>query len=310
MVEICMTDLLAPETAMQAVTLHVGDLDLMTRYYRDALLLNQLDVPPGLGLTPAERAETVVLGRGGRPLVVLRRRPGLPRPSRGEAGLFHTAVLFENAPALAAALASVATTAPSTFIGSADHLVSEAFYFTDPEGNGVELYHDRPRETWGWDGDRVRMDTLALDPGGFLARHLTETARDLVRTAPEERGAVAAGAVVGHVHLQVGDVPSARAFYVDVLGFEETASMPSALFVSAGRYHHHMAMNTWNSRGAGPRAASTLGLATVGIEVPGADDVAALRDRLSRAGVPAADDGATLRFDDPWNNHLEVRTAG
>lgn len=307
MVEVSMTDLLAPETSMQAVTLHVEDLDLMTRYYRDALLLHELQAPEELGLTPAELAETAVLGRGGRPLVILRRRPGLPRPARGEAGLFHTAVLFDDAPALAAALAAVATTAPSTFTGSADHLVSEAFYFSDPEGNGVELYHDRPRDVWAWDGDRIRMDSLYLDPNAFLAQHLTSDARDLVRTAPEDRPRTAQGAVVGHVHLQVGDVPSAREFYVGALGFEETAAMPSALFVSAGGYHHHMAMNTWNSRGAGPRAATTLGLATVGIEVPTTGDVAALRDRLTRVGVATADDGATLRFDDPWNNHLEVR---
>ncbi|WP_240644121.1 VOC family protein [Antribacter gilvus] len=307
-----MTDHLAPDTSMQAVTLHVEDLDLMTRYYRDALLLHQVELPATLALTPAERAEATALGRDGEALVILRRAPGLPRPGRGEAGLFHTAVLFDDAAGLAAALASVATTAPSTFTGSADHLVSEAFYFTDPEGNGVELYHDRPRDSWGWDGDRIRMASLYLDPDAFLRDHLTDQARELVTTAPDARpdaGPVAAaGAVVGHVHLQVGDVPAARGFYVDALGFEETFSMGTALFVSAGGYHHHMAMNTWNSRGAGPRA-STLGLATVGIQVPAADDVAALRDRLTRAGVAVADDGTTLRFDDPWSNHLEVRAA-
>nr|WP_069386443.1 VOC family protein [Cellulosimicrobium cellulans] len=299
---------------MDAVTLHVRDLDLMTRYYRDALSLTVLPLPDTLTLPDGtRRAETVVLGRGSTPLVVLHRTPDLPVPGRREAGLFHTAVLFDDEPGLAHALASVATTAPSTFVGSADHLVSQAFYFTDPEGNGVELYADRPRETWGWDENGVRMDTIHLDPHAFLDRHLTDASRDLLAGPRADAGAQAAatpggpgGAVVGHVHLQVGDVPAARAFYVDTLGFAETATVPGALFVSAGGYHHHMAMNTWNSRGAGPRA-SSLGLGAVAITVPGADDVGALDERLARAGVATRHDGAVLRFEDPWRNRIEVR---
>lgn len=307
-------DLLAADTRMDAVTLHVRDLDLMTRYYRDALSLVELPLADTLELPDgARRAETAVLGRGTTPLVVLHRTPDLPVPGRREAGLFHTAVLFDDEPGLAHALASVATTAPSTFVGSADHLVSQAFYFTDPEGNGVELYADRPRETWGWDENGVRMDTVHLDPNAFLARYLSDASRDLLAAPRAEAGVQAVtspggpgGAVVGHVHLQVGDVPAARSFYVGALGFEETATVPGALFVSAGGYHHHMAMNTWNSRGAGPRA-SSLGLGTVAITVPGQDDVGALSERLARAGVAARHDGAVLRFEDPWRNRIEVR---
>jgi len=302
---------------MAAVTLLVRALDLMTRYYRDALSLGVLDdgaVPDelaspealGAGGTGAARRETVVLGRGGVPVVVLRREPELPLARRGEAGLFHTAVLFDDAPALAHALASAARTAPGTFIGSADHLVSEAFYFTDPEGNGVELYHDRPRDRWSWDqqadGRReVRMDTLYLDPNEFLARHLPRDAESVAGA----RASAAAGAAVGHVHLKVGDVDAARGFYVGTLGFEETARVPGALFVSAGGYHHHLAANTWQSRGAGPRA-STLGLGTVAVRLPSDDAVTALADRLRHAGIATRHDGAALRFEDPWANTIEV----
>jgi len=294
------TDILAPDTAMEAVTLYVRDLDVMTSYYRDVVALDVLDTAAPIEHQGPARAATVTLGRAGVPVVVLRHTPDLPPPARGEAGLFHTAILFDTRAALAAAVASVARRAPGTFTGSADHLVSEAFYFTDPEGNGIELYWDRSRELWQHEGGRIKMDSLRLDPNAFLTEHLTESGHD----NPVAEG----GAVVGHVHLQVGDIPSAEDFYVRALGFEVTATWHGALFVSAGGYHHHMAMNTWNSRGAGPRA-STIGLGEVAIQVPTADDVAALRSRLDFHGVDQRDDGQTLAFEDPWRNLIRVTVA-
>lgn len=293
------TDALPGATAMSAVTLHVGDLDRLTAYYRDAVGLDVLENHPGGRDAPGT---AVTLGRGTTPIVVLHRTPGLPAPRRGEAGLFHTAILFEDAPTLAAAVASVARTAPGTYVGSADHLVSQAFYFTDPEGNGVELYTDRPRERWRWSGGRVTMDSLPLDPNDFLGEHL-EPGWTLEGGAPD--GAEVGGAVVGHVHLQVGDIPTARAFYVDALGFEVTATWHGALFVAAGGYHHHLAVNTWRSMGAGPRAV-TLGLGEVRITLPMADDVAALAARLQYHHVAVSDDGAEVRFEDPWRNLIRV----
>jgi catechol 2,3-dioxygenase len=296
-------DLLSPETAMSAVTLHVDDIDRQTRYYRDAVGLAVLPTPD------EERGsgrDVVVLGRAGTPIVVLVRTPGLPRPRRGEAGLFHTAILFEDQTALAVAVASVARTAPGTYVGSADHLVSQAFYFTDPEGNGVELYTDRPRDDWRWSGGRVQMDSLPLDPSAFLGAHL-EPGWTLEAGRPD-LDPEAGGAVVGHVHLQVGDVPAARRFYVDTLGFEVTAEWHGALFVAAGGYHHHLAVNTWRSMGAGPRAV-TLGLGEVSITVPAADDVDALAARLRARRVSARHDGAELRVEDPWRNVVRVRAA-
>ena len=290
-------DVMTAGTTMAAVTLHVGDLDAMLSYYRDVLALQVLDVPaPTGGVLPVRASATVTLGRAATPLVILRHTPDLPAARRGAAGLFHTAILFDDEPALAATVASVAARAPGTFVGSADHLVSKAFYFTDPEGNGIELYWDRARTQWSWENGKVAMASLRLDPNAFLREHLTETAF-------ETHGS--AGAVVGHVHLQVGDVASARAFYVDALGFAATAQFHGALFVSAGGYHHHLAMNTWNSAGAGPRA-SSLGLGEVSIVVPTADDVGTLTGRLTRLGIPARDDGATLSFEDPWRNLIRV----
>lgn len=280
-------DLLPADLAMGTVMLKVGDMKVMTDYYQRALGLEVV----------AEQDGGLYLGRLQKPLVHLAPAPGLTLPGRGEAGLFHTALLFENQADLAATIATAAQFEPRSFTGSADHLVSEAFYFTDPEGNGIELYWDRPRSSWSWNGTDVVMDSLALPPQRYLEQHLTEESLE------RQRGSVAG---VGHVHLQVGDVQTARDFYVGTLGFEKTAGWHGqALFVSAGRYHHHMAMNVWNSRGAGPRK-DTLGLGEVLIEVPSGDDVGALADRLKVAGVAAHHTGAELRFEDPWRNRIRV----
>lgn len=285
-------DVLAADTAMGPVTLRVADLDAMTRYYRDAV---QLEVLPDL--REPQDTSSVTLGRGTTPVIVLEHAPALKHASPREAGLFHTAILFDTQEALAAAVYSVATAYPGSFTGSSDHLVSQAFYFNDPEGNGVELYWDRDRSQWSWVHGQIEMGTLFLDPNAFLREHLTQDAVEQPRIG---------GARVGHVHLQVGDVDTAREFYVDRLGFEQTIALPgSALFVSAGGYHHHMAMNTWNSRGAGPRQLA-LGLSLVDIEVPTTDDVGALAERMRHYGIQTRDDGRTVSFDDPWANTIRV----
>jgi len=283
-------DLLATDTVMGAVTLRVADLDGMVAYYRDAVLLDLL----------SQDGSVAVLGRGGVPAVILQHAPELRHAAPRSAGLFHTAILFETEAALAAAVHSVATRHPGSFTGSSDHLVSKAFYFDDPEHNGVELYWDRDRTQWSWTHGRIEMSTLFLDPNAFLREHLTEEAIAQPRLG---------GASVGHVHLSVGDVATAKEFYVDRLGFETTIAYGGqALFVSAGGYHHHMAMNTWNSLGAGRRQLA-LGLGQVEIVVPAADDLGALGERLRAASVATADDGRTLSFEDPWANTLRVTAA-
>lgn len=278
---------LASDTSMGAVTLNVADLSAMTTYYRD-----------GVGLTVLEEAGPVVtLGRPGRPAVVLVHTPSLRHASPSDAGLFHTAILFDTQADLAASVASVARLRPDSFTGSSDHSVSKAFYFDDPEGNGVELYWDRDRTQWSWTHGQVEMRTLFLDPNEFLREHLDVEAFT---------GPPTGNARVGHIHLSVGDVSTARDFYSDKLGFDVTATLgDQALFVSAGGYHHHMAMNVWNSRGAGRRD-QTLGLGRVEIEVPSADDAGALIERMEHYRVPLKDDGQTVSFEDPWANSVSL----
>jgi catechol 2,3-dioxygenase len=283
-------DILSAGTGMGAVTLKVGDLDRMLAFYRDGVGLDLL----------AQDGDSAVLGRPGRPSLVLQLAPELRHAGEHEAGLYHTAFLFAEKADLAAAVYSVARKHPSSFTGSSDHFVSNAFYFDDPEGNGVELYWDTDRRFWEWDGDSVRMGTVYLDPNLFLQENLTET-------GAEKPGDGDAG--VGHVHLKVGDIPTAKRFYVDTLGFETTFEYGSqALFVSAGGYHHHVGMNTWHSSGAGTRTPA-LGLGQVAIEVPSRDDLGSLRERLASASIQVADDGAELVFDDPWANLVRVRAS-
>lgn len=274
--------LLPPTLAMGPVSLKVADVDVMLRYYTE-----------GVGMTVlGSSLSGYVLGHGDEQALVLEHAPHLRHAASSEAGLFHSAFLFPTPQALAAAVHSVASAYPGSFTGSADHLVSEAFYFDDPEGNGVELYVDRDRSSWTWRNGQIEMDTLALDPGAYLAQNLDPVAQKV--------------STIGHVHLSVGNIDQAKDFYVDTLGFDVTLNWGgTALFVSAGGYHHHMAMNVWRSRGAGKRQ-QTLGLGDVSLELPDGDSFGAIRERLNDLAVDFHDDGQKLRLLDPWGNQVSL----
>lgn len=292
-------DLLPDATEMGVVTLAVADLDRMLAFYHGALGLQVL----------AQDRGTAVLGRRGVPVLLLDQDGTLSHAPAAAAGLYHTAFLFESAAELASVVYAVARAYPARFQGSSDHIVSEAFYFGDPEGNGVELYVDRPRDTWTVaDGGEITMGTLALDPNAYLRDHLTEQGSIAVADTP---------AKVGHVHLKVGSIAAAREFYVDALGFSVTATLrDQALFVSAGGYHHHLGMNTWESRGAGERSPA-LGLGEVTIALPGtgsaggagSDALGALSERLASHGIVGEYDGRELTVHDPWRNRVRITSA-
>lgn len=287
------TEQLPQSTSMGTVHLRVKDLTAEYNYYTRGIgLVEILSDAPG-----------VHLGLGGKTLVTLEHDPSLRAPARTEAGLFHVAILFDTPTDLAKSLIRGFTYYRDRYVGSGDHLVSQAFYFADPEGNGIELYVDRPRDQWTWENGEVTMDTLHIDPAVFIRQHLTDEEIALAaQTDPAYAG------TVGHVHLQVGDVATAQKFYVDALGFDRTASLPgSAVFVSAGGYHHHMAMNVWNSLGASPRQ-NTLGLGVVNLHLPGEGSLETLADRLKFQGISSTFDGEALTFLDPWNNRLVARS--
>jgi catechol 2,3-dioxygenase len=276
--------LLPATLRLGAVHLTVSDLDRSVAFYQDAL-----------GLRQQRREDPVAaLGAGGEELVVLHEEPGA-RPAGRHAGLYHYALLFPSREELARAVGRLAATR-TPLDGASDHGVSEAIYLSDPDGNGIELYADRPREAWppAPPGERIGMYTRALDLDDLLA---TTAGEEPVRHAGD-------GLRMGHVHLHVGDLEAARAFYVDVLGFEAMASLPSALFLAAGGYHHHLGANTWRGEGVGPAPAGTVGLRewTLVLEP---DALAALGARLSAAGLGDGD-----AVEDPWGIRLRLVASG
>jgi catechol 2,3-dioxygenase len=257
-----------PSLKIAAVTLGVGDLDRSVAFYENVI---------GLPLIAREGAGAQL---GADPLHPALLLEAIARPQRvplGSTGLFHVAWLHPTRAALADSVRRVAG-AGWRFDGASDHGVSEALYLSDPDGLGIELYADRPRESWERppSGRGVRMVTLPLD------------LEDLLAQGGEEPGATAAtGTAVGHVHLKVADVPRALSFYRDALGFEEQAQVPSAAFLSAGGYHHHIGLNSWQSQRGAPAPDSAPGLRLIDFEVAEPAALEALADELGR-GAPEA----------------------
>jgi catechol 2,3-dioxygenase len=256
-----------PDLRIRSVELAVSDLPRSVDFYEGVLGLPVI----------ASDAHSAQLGPDrGRPALVLTdiERPTALTPH--DTGLYHVAWLHATRAALAASVRRVVG-ARWRFDGAADHGVSEALYLSDPDGLGIEIYADRPRERWerAPDGHGVNMVTLPLD------------VEDLLAQSPEASEAVAPGTFVGHVHLKVADVPRAAAFYRGALGFEEQAALPSAAFLAAGGYHHHIGMNSWQSAGGRPSAPSAPGLRLVEFELGDPDAL----DRLERAvaGEPSAE---------------------
>lgn len=267
-----------------AVTLAVRDLDALTRFYRDII---------GLGIL-SETESAVQLGTGDATRLVLRRDPNARSRDPREAGLFHTAFLLPDRSDLGAWLLH-AERHGIALTGGADHLVSEAVYLDDPEGNGIEIYVDRPASAWPRASDgSVVMRNERLDQAG------------IVGAATRPWSAMPAAACVGHVHLQVGDLGAAERFYANLLGFDVMCRYPGALFLGSGGYHHQLAGNVWNSRGAAVRSEGRTGLAEVVLLVD-RPTLASTGDRLREADAPlGADDGA-LVVRDPWGMALRLQ---
>lgn len=282
------------QSASFAITrpVHVGrahlvvrDLDVVGSFYEKAIGLERLE----------ESASGIELGAGGQPLLTLTTRGDAAVAPRNAAGLFHTAFLMPNRQELAHWLAHAAHLGIE-LDGASDHLVSEAIYLSDPEGNGIEIYRDRGHMEWNYFPDgTIQMDTRRLD------------LQALYESAPKSAWTgMSPDAALGHIHLQVGNVPEADRFYEGVLGLKKMTTYPGASFYSSGAYHHHVAANVWNSRNASARTGAMTGLQ---------DYELAFNDQQVLDGVLSTLEGLEIKVDrtargyhltDPWSIGLTL----
>ncbi|HEY5194295.1 MAG TPA: VOC family protein [Solirubrobacteraceae bacterium] len=277
-------------TRVGAVHLTVSDLERSVDYYENVI-----------GLSVRERAGSrAMLGVGGEDLLVLVEQPGA-RSSRGHCGLYHFALLLPQRADLARWLAHAAR-GRVALVGLADHFVSEAIYLSDPDGHGIEIYWDWPREVWE---GRVaeRMTTLPLDTASLFG--------ELPDPASEPFDRLPSGTAMGHIHLCVADIPQTVAFYRDVLGFALMASLGGqAAFLSAGGYHHHIGANTWESAGAGQPPEGLVALRQATIVLPSIAERERLVARVGHAGYDpvALEDGVLVA--DPSGNPVLLAVTG
>lgn len=278
-----------PRTTIGSVTLPARDIGKVAQFYEDVI-----------GLTVLKRSErTVELGCHDTPLVILESRPHGKQSPRST-GLFHLAILLPTRKDLGHWLRHLSD-AQYPMDGAGDHLVSEALYLSDPEGNGIEIYCDRPRESWQYVGNQIKMDTLPVDLEALQAE---APADRFVGLTPET--------TIGHIHLRVDDVAKAIEFYRDVLGFNLMATWRGAAFLSAGGYHHHIGVNMWHSRGAPPPPPDSLGLVAYRIMLPTDEALRELLERLDTIGYPVNESDTEPFVRDPAGNGivLQVKREG
>ena len=277
-------------TRLGRVRLQVADLARSLAFYEETLGMRALRRDGSIAVLGPQRDDT--------PLVELHERPGVrPAPRRGRLGLYHFAILLPDGAALGRFVRHLGEIGER--VGAADHLVSESLYLQDPDNLGIEVYADRPRSTWRRIGRELMMATDPLDVAGLLRAAGTDPWAGLP-----------GGTVMGHVHLHVGDLPAASAFFSDALGFDRTVwQYPGALFFGAGGYHHHLGTNTWAGSGATPPPAEEAQLLEWTIELPDAAGLDAAAESLVRAGNPAERDGEAgggLVTRDPWGTPIRL----
>jgi catechol 2,3-dioxygenase len=280
------TTRLAPETRLGAVELTVTDLDRSVSFYENAI-----------GLRTHRRDDgTAALRAGGEDLLVLVEDPDA-RPAGRHSGLYHFALLHPSRRELARAVARLAASR-TPIQGASDHGISEAIYLPDPDGNGIELAADRPKEEW------PDLSVMSGGPDPLDLNGLLESVAD-----EDPQASVDPSTTVGHVHLHVGDLDASTRFYRDVVGFDVMTHLPSAVFVAAGGYHHHVGFNTWRGPGVPPAPDGVVGLRHVTVVLRDGHELEALQKRAEAAGVAFEEsaEGPILR--DPSGNALVFRVA-
>jgi catechol 2,3-dioxygenase len=271
------------------VQLSVSNLEHSLAFYRQVLGLRVLSQDhSGARLGVADR---VLLSD--RVLLILQERPGVRPPPQSSTGLFHFALLLPSRADLARFVHHcISQKVP---LGQGDHWVSEAFYLNDPDGHGIEVYTDRPREDWKWQAGEVQMGTDPVDMPSLLAEAGPET----------PWAGLPGGTVMGHIHLKVSNLASTEAFYCGVLGFDVMNRWSGqALFLSVGGYHHHLGLNTWQSAGGRPPPEASAHLEKAWLHLPNAEEIGRVAEHLRAAGVPFEQHNGGIQVRDPSGNLL------
>lgn len=277
-----MTDSIAihPDTAIGQVHLTISDLERSLDFYQNII---------GLQLHRRE-GNTAYLGAGQTDLLRLTEQPNAQRVP-GTTGLYHFAILVPSRFELAQSLKRIAET-QTPVEGFADHLVSEAIYLPDPDGNGIEIYRDRPRDQWEYANGQIKMATDPLDINGVMS--------ELAGNEQPWQG-LHPNTVIGHIHLHVADIGQAEEFYHGALGFDLVLRYgPSASFLSAGGYHHHLGVNTWAGRT--PPPSDAIGLRWFTIRLPHAGALSSVVDNLRQAGITVTEQEEGWFLRDPVQN--------
>ena len=267
-----------------AVGLKARDLSRLTDFYTNAIGLQVID----------RDTKTARLGAGGVTLLELEAAPDAMPDDPRTAGLYHTAFLHPTRQDLARWLVHAASNRVA-LTGASDHAVSEAIYLDDPEGNGIEVYRDRKPEEWRWNGERIHMTTERLDLDNLAA----DNGNAAYAGAP-------AGLRVGHIHLRVGDLAATQTFYCDTIGLEPTAGRGGALFMSSGRYHHHIGSNVWHSAGATMRDDARAGLSWFALEAADAAERDTVMKRLKDAKAPLSEAANGTETRDPFGTRVRL----
>jgi catechol 2,3-dioxygenase len=261
-------------------TLYVESLQTMQDFYTKVLWFDLIWSKEG----------RVLLGKNDQVILELTNDSQAHARKPYGAWLYHIAYVFNTQAWLANSVKQVATLSSSSYDWSADHDVSEAFYFHDPERNGIELYYDRPAHTWTWTDGRVKMWSLYLDPNQYIEKYSSEWADQAFK--------------IGHNHLKVGDIEIAKKFYVDVLWFDITAQLQWALFVSVNGYHHHFGFNVWESADVSMRPHPQLWLGTITLQLWSKQDIERLASRLAEHKIDYIQEDESLRLQDPRGNMI------
>jgi len=279
---------LPPDTRLGPIRLNAGDQQRLSDFYERVIGLRSVEPRDGIAALGAEP---------GHAIVELVPTPDAPPRPGGTSGLFHLAILVPHRADLAHALRRVSESG-WRFTGASDHLVSEALYLRDPEGNGIEIYRDRPRSEWRRTNGELELDTRPLDLDSVLGE---------ARSAETTAASMPSGTQLGHVHLNVSELSPSESFYAAGLGLDVTVrGYPGALFLSAGGYHHHLGLNTWMGEGVPPPPPGALGLNRYEVIVPSADAVDQVERRFAQGGVETARSEEGLLATDPSRNRLIV----